>query len=336
MQKRLALPLFFVVLIALFVYWQIPDPATTTPVSKNADAVIATTSADDNPQPPDFVTGTENLPDSLEGTEIDGGFELDQQGNLIPSLRTRELFDYFLAVQGEEPLQQIIARLHAYIRHHLTAPADAQAISLLDDYLGYLTGLSEIPPPAVSSGKMDAATLKAHHASMAAFRDQHFDAATRQAFFAEEEALDRYTLARMTLLQDDSLSAAEQAERLSLLQQQLPDNLRQPIEQAAKLANLRSVTARLQDENGSAAELRQVRENLLGNEAADRLESLDAERAAWQQRMDSWLAERQRLLSQGGLSDADRDALIDRARAERFDEQEIVRVRALERIGSSK
>jgi len=194
-------------------------------------------------------------------------------------------------------------------------------------------GLSQQELFSIRPESMDAATLRAHHETINGMRAQYFDLATRDEFFGEEVAMDRYTVARLALLEDDSLSTTQQARRLALLQQQLPDSVRQPMEQLAQMENLRTMTEKLQSENGSAAELREVRESLLGSEAADRLEKLDAERSDWQQRIEAWLAERQRLLSQGSLSDADREALIDRARAERFNEQEIVRARALERIG---
>lgn len=332
MPTRIIVPIVIAALTALFIWWQAPSSSQIeqqASASMPAARSTLTSGADDSMQ---FVTGMENLPASLAGTDIDGGFELDEQGNLLPSLRTRELFDYFLATQGEEPLEQIIARLHAYIGHHLSAPANQQALALLDDYLGYLRVLADIPAPAVRPEQMDAATLRAHHDAVGAMRDQYFDTATREAFFGEEAALDRYTVARLALLEDDSLSTSEQAKRLALLQQQLPEAVRQPLEQLTRIEDLRAMTDKLQSENGSAAELREVRESLLGSEAADRLETLDAERIAWQQRMDAWLTERQHLLSQDSLSDADREALIDRARAERFSEQEIVRVRALERI----
>src|SRR5690625_123676 len=40
-----------------------------------------------------FVTGLENLPASLRGTDVDGGFVLDEEGQLLPSFRTRQLLD---------------------------------------------------------------------------------------------------------------------------------------------------------------------------------------------------------------------------------------------------
>jgi lipase chaperone LimK len=78
--------------------------------------------------------------------------------------------------------------------------------------------------------------------------------------------------------------------------------------------------------------LRQIRENLVGPEATDRLENLDKERAQWNQRMNAWLAERASLLSNTGLGEQDRQSQVDASREQRFKSDEILRVQSLERM----
>src|SRR5690606_32313520 len=74
-----------------------------------------------------FVTGLEQLPASLEGTSVPPGLLEDGNGNLVPTPGLRDIFDYFLSVLGEEPLDVIVARINAYLASNLSASAATQA-----------------------------------------------------------------------------------------------------------------------------------------------------------------------------------------------------------------
>ncbi|MGV8597295.1 lipase secretion chaperone, partial [Pseudomonas aeruginosa] len=67
------------------------------------------------------------LPTSFRGTSVDGSFSVDASGNLLITRDIRNLFDYFLSAVGEEPLQQSLDRLRAYIAAELQEPARGQA-----------------------------------------------------------------------------------------------------------------------------------------------------------------------------------------------------------------
>jgi hypothetical protein len=92
--------------------------------------------------PSSFVTGTEGLPNSLQGTEVDGELEVDANGHLKITNGVRHVFDYFLSAIGEEPLETILARIRAYIRHKLPNMAAGEAEQLLDNYIAYKRGLA--------------------------------------------------------------------------------------------------------------------------------------------------------------------------------------------------
>ena len=80
--------------------------------------------------------------------------------------------------------------------------------------------------------------------------------------------------------------------------------------QANVSRHLQTLTQEWQESDGNPANLQQMRENLVGREAAERLAKLDQERAQWQQRVDSWLMERQAILSNSGISDADKERFV--------------------------
>lgn len=329
----------FIVMTAALVWWKMPrqpdqgvSPDTAETVVKTekpsiADAVIAASKADGNSQ---FVTGLEDLPASLHDTEVDGGFELDANGNLIVNYRIRQLFDYFLSAQGEEPLPMLVQRLRAYINNTLSGDAAAEAEQLLESYLGYLDDVAALDAPITPGQTIDPAQLRAQKEQLAAIRAGRFDSVANDAFFAEEEAYDRYTLARLEVMQDDSLSADERASRLTALESQLPPQLQESMRDITRYQDLQTLTQQWQEVDGNPATLQQMRENLVGREAAERLAKLDQEEAEWQRRVDSWLREREMILSNTGLSDADKERQIDAKRSGRFSEPEQMRIRAQE------
>ncbi len=329
-----------VAMTALMVWWKMPTDSqhahsTQTSETGNgaskgtiASAIIAASKTVDADQ--QFVTGLENLPASLHDTEVDGGFELDADGNLIINHRIRQLFDYFLSAQGEESLPTIVKRLRAYIHNTLSGDAAAEAEQLLESYIGYLDDVAALDSPVTPGQAIDPAQLRMQKQQLAALRAGRFDAVANDAFFAEEEAYDNYTLSRLEVMQDESLSAEERASRLAALESQLPPELQESLRDITRYQDLQTLTQQWQETDGNPANLQQMRENLVGREAAERLAKLDQERAEWQRRVDSWLRERQVILSNAGLSDPDKERQIDAARSRLFNEQEQIRVRSLE------
>ena len=331
---------FFVLMTALLVWWKMPDEHQQNPVQKTAitkdaehqqsiaSTIIAASKIADRDQK--FVIGLENLPASLHDTEVDGGFELDADGNLIINHRIRQLFDYFLSAQGEEPLATIVRRLRAYIHHTLSGDAAAEAEQLLESYIGYLDDVAALDSPVTPGQGIDPAQLRAQKEQLAAIRAGRFDAIANEAFFAEEEAYDRYTLARLEVMQNENLSPDERASRLAALESQLPPELQESMRDITRYQDLQTLTQEWKETDGNPANLQQMRENLVGREAAERLAKLDQERAQWQQRVDSWLREREAILSNTGISEADKERQIDAARSRLFNEQEQIRVMSLE------
>lgn len=282
---------------------------------------------------PAFTTGLENLPASLQGTEVDGALEVDADGHLLINNAVRRVFDYFLTAVGEEPLDTVLARLRAYIRDQLPPAAAAEAESMLAGYLAYkeaLAGMGDAGQPA--GGRVDAATVRANLAQARALRVDHMPAAVADAFYADEDAMNDYMLDRVLILQDTQLTPAERATRLAAREAQLPASLREATHTVNQYQDLQVLTRDWQERRGTDAELREIRENLLGAEAADRLEALARERAEWDGRMAAWLRARAAVQAATGLAEADRQRQVDQLRAEHFRDEELPRVQALERM----
>lgn len=335
-QNKYLLVALLAACVLVVLGWRM-EPAAVDAQPQAALAVVATASdgnAADTPAPDArYETGLEDLPPSLRDTEVDGGFDVDEDGHLVVTRRIRNLFDYFLSTLGEESLDVIVARLRAYIDHHLDAPARSEAHALLEGYLAYLSDLESVGEGPVFNGEqLDVAVMRARLDQLAVLRAQHLPLAAVEAFFAEEDAYDRYVLDRQALIQDDALTDEQRSKRLAMLEQNLPPPLRESLAVASQYLDLMSATEDCRQRGCSDSELRAVREQTVGAEAADRLEALDREEAEWEQRLGNWLQQREVLLSDTSLAEQDREAQVERLRAQLFAADEQMRVRSLEAL----
>ncbi|MDI1303160.1 MAG: lipase secretion chaperone [bacterium] len=325
-----------VLTVAGGLYWTLSGTSRETDAPSSASAAGAAGAAvmaSGHQAPASFTTGTESLPNSLQGTEVDGELEVDAGGHLKITNGVRHVFDYFLSATGEEPLESILARIHAYIRHKLPPVAAAEAEQILDGYIAYKRGLENIQQAQNSAnGSIDIDAVRRQMQQVQALRTQYLSPAVITAFFGDEDAYDRYTLARIELMQNKSISAAQRAQQLAALEQQLPASIQESMKTINQYQNLEALQADWKKRGGSPAELRQIRENLVGAEATNRLESLDAERAGWDQRMSSWYDERAAILGNKNLSDDDRQRQLDTLRKSRFSDSERLRVESLEHM----
>lgn len=267
-----------------------------------------------------------SLPDSLRDTEVDGQLEVDAQGNLVITDQLRHLFDYFLATVGEVSQAQAEAKIRAYLQRNLGQPAQNQALALLDDYLSYLLAVVELETAYPRAADLNA--LLAREDAVQRLRASIFSAEAHAAFFAKEELYHRFTLQRMQVMQDASLDADERGERIEALREGLPEEL-QALLLPQLHAELRQQSQALLAEGGSPDELRQLRMQLVGPRATERLEALDDQRAQWQQRLDSFASEREQIMQHPGLAPSDQAAMLDELLARNFAEHEQLRVRAL-------
>lgn len=256
----------------------------------------------------------ERLPPSLEGTEVDGRLEADDEGHLILGPRVIALFDYFYMATGEEAESVIRARIAAHARKTLSEPALGEALALLDRYSAYREAARRLSP-AASATPED--RLRAIHD----LRKAHFgdDA---EALFGAEERSAKAAIDRAKAMKDDSLSPDERADRLAEIDDALPAAEREARESAKSVAQLREDEAALRANGADEAEIDRFRRGTLGDEAAARLRKLDEDRAAWKERLDTFRRDREARCH----GDASCETALLRSS---FDDREQIRVRAI-------
>jgi|GEM_PF-1964238 len=266
-----------------------------------------------------------HLPESLQDTDVPGGLLVDANGNFVATADALDMFEYFFSATGEETAEQIIARIRAEIGKRLRPPADAQASAFFERYLSYRErGM------AMGGGGTEGADLRAGFEKLKSLRREIFGEETATALFGEEEAQADISIRQREVAADPDLSDEEKAARIEALYNELPEPLRKAHEQTMAVVNLRRDEARLREQGGDDAAIRALRVERFGEDAADRLEALDREDAAWNARLQNFNTERARILANGSLSAAAKDAAIAHLLQDRFDERERIRVAAID------
>ncbi|MBU2154995.1 MAG: lipase secretion chaperone [Gammaproteobacteria bacterium] len=334
MKKFLLLsPLLFAACLALALYLQPVDIPTqlsgeTQQPIQRTDTPPAT-QAQNNAKTK--VLPFKALPASFGGTTVDGVFRLDADGNLLISEDIRRIFDYFLAAAGEEPLRASVERLRAYIVAQLPASAREQALALLNQYLDYKRELVLLERDLPQMANLDA--LRQREAAVLALRARIFDAQAQQAFFAREEAYNQFTLQRLAILHNSQLDDAGKAAAVDQLRNSLPAEMQDTV--LPQLQNeLRQQTAQLQAAGAKPEQIRQLRQQLVGAEATQRLEVLDQQRQTWKKRIALYSTAKAAIESNPGMSASDKRSAIAQLAAENFDEREQLRLEAAEQLAT--
>ena len=279
-----------------------------------------------------FSTGLEALPASLEGTDVSGELEVDEHGRLKVTRGLRLLFDYFLSASGEEPAARQRERVRAYITHRWPGAAGEQALVLLDAYIAYKEELSRMLSSSRATSLSD---MQARLGAVTFVRARYFQPEVVVAFFGEEQAYDRYSLAKMSILSDPALSPAQKAAHIAELRGAQPEAVRQQMEVVETVQTLEVLTTAWQQRAGSPQELRDMRENLVGRAATDRLESLDRQTQAWDSRVATYMQQRAKILGDNTLADSMRQQQVEALRNEAFVGTERIRIETIQRIQDS-
>ena len=338
MSKRFLI-LSLALLVAGGLYWllsrQGPEPAASIASTASRDDTVAAEPTASKPAPPDHPDSPASdpsaahgpnavVPPSLADTDIDGAVELDAKGQLIPSLSLRRLFDQVLSSVGELSIAQIRQLLATRLDQLTTPEGKRQALAAFERYLRYLQSVD------AAASRLNELPFRERLAALSELRRQHLGSDMAEAFFADEEAYQRYTLDRRDLAEQTGLTPEERAARERDLLQALPESAREPYVQQLKTdADIADADA-IDTSSSNPDERYRLRSERFGEEAAARMELLDRERNAWDQRVAAYQRERARWQS---AEAAARDAALSAYLTAHFSEAEQRRIRSLEDVG---
>lgn len=257
---------------------------------------------------------------SLRGSQPDGEIEFDADGRLLPGPGLLRRFDYYLSLLGEFELAEIRSLLQAELMAELGDAAKVDAVMLrFERYLGLRDEAQGLAAIGNLAERLDA---------LSQLRRRWFGAEA-EALWADEEAYDNLTLARLTLAQ---LPESERETTLRELEAARPPALT-AAQALAETALTAEAFERSMDERGlSEAERQAERRAAWGEAAAQRLQVLDAERAQWQQRLEHYARGRVAIDADPGLDARQREAALQRL-LQGFEPHEQRRLLALEQAG---
>ena len=333
--------LLLLLLLGSFIWWLKPDHKAADLTTTNADGTPTHSAATDSSetQLPNsagaakanspFVSGLENLPRSLQDTDVDGEIIIDDNKNLVVTEGLRRLFDYFLSAMGEEDEATIGQRVEAYISSHTPEPAASSAIEIFRQYREYLKALDDLQNSygnlqmqATQAGEIDLNLVSQRRQDMIKLRQQFFTAETIEAFFAGEDAYEDYSMEMVRIGQDDSLTEEQKQARRDDYISRLPDGvIKQNYQNQANFGKLMERTEALKEQGASPEALFAMRRELVGEAAAIRLAKMDAEEADFDGRFNQYQAQRQALINKLG-DEAQAQAQISQLENRLFNEVE--------------
>lgn len=308
------------VLVIGIILWFMPNHSFSTEPSALTSSETSASTSLNSMVPTSATNATSNTPapdlvPSLADTQIDCALVADAQGKLVVDQNIKNCFEYFLTQMGERTLPQIDQQIRAYIQKNLPTTAATQATDLWQRYLRYKEAQNTLdaPKPDQNNPEQIIEAVNAIHQ----LRGRFFSPVEIDALFGDDIVYDQYTIDRIKIINNKSLSGKEKAKKLNQRIEQLPPELQKNLQEMGKLNDLRALTQDIKNRNGSATELRQMREQLVGAPAADRLEQLDRTRAQWQTKVDAYLAQREQILK-SPQAKQDQQAAIEALRQRSF------------------
>lgn len=316
---------------ALILAFTAPGPtaySASKTVNARADETAAYRRVPGNASPSQAT----RLPPELTGLEPESPIAVDDDNHLIPDRHLRTLFDFHLANLDREPMDLVLSRIRASLNDRLTEPAFSQALDLLSQYVDYRLSLAELDqslPPGLDDQGFNLKALRVRQQALQSMRAEHFSAQAYEAFFGEEEQLDDYTLSKLEIEQNTTLTEQQKARQLAQLEGNLPENLQQTRTRGMINAEVFEQAETMKSRGATDADVFQLRAQNLGETAAANLAQLDQQQQQWQQRLDHYQREKANFET-AGLSQQDRDAALSQLQQQLFSGPEQLRVRALD------
>lgn len=270
----------------------------------------------------------DTLPASLNGTSPPKGWaRVDSNGNLIPTSSLRQLFEYYLSALGEESLRQLVARIEQELAT-LDEPAHSEALNILGSYLDYKLALGDLESSYGQGAADSLLETRRRMQEIHALRRAWLDADTAEAFFAHEEAVDRFQLEQRRIAGDESLTDEQRSRAVAAAEQDLPAPVRRAREETRHFEEYELARQELA---GDPEALKAWREDAFGTEISQRLAEVEARQRDWDQRWRAYRQER-RELDSAGLAGPEREAAIEDLRSRYFSGSERKRAQALDSL----
>lgn len=282
---------------------------------------------EEEPQARDFGF----VPESLDGTEVDGAFHYDRDGQFMFDDDAARAFDYFLTSEGEVDWPE----LQSWVESTVVAKVSpAQRDAVLASWHAYVAYRAEAAAALEDEGQQGAqADEQAADAKALLLDTLNRDFAGTPFAETERARVERAFALRAVYIELGHDRVARDAALAQI-----------DADAAARFAGTRAgqfLAAREQLEaaraNGASdAELASIRSERFSPEAAERLAALDARRAGWNARVDAFEDQREALRADWAGDRAGLEAALAQLEAESFTAPERRRLHALARVAAAR
>ncbi|OEF94024.1 lipase secretion chaperone [Vibrio splendidus] len=244
-----------------------------------------------------------------------------QQDTEIDSASAKDMMEYFVSGNTELTLEEIRDNV---AKHHEQSQAAVVDEALFAKYLEYKSALTALDVQ-FDTTSISAGDLRALNQALLDLQTQFFSESEISILFTHDNKMREIALEKL-LLKQEGLEEQEYQQRLESYLSEQPDYVQSSHQNQVLLQQLSS--SEVLDEQGKYLK----RNELVGEEATQRLEALDQQRAAFEDSLEVYFAERNDVLKDSFLSEIEQKETIAQLREAHFQPQQLRRVEAIERI----
>ncbi|CDT17088.1 Lipase chaperone [Vibrio coralliirubri] len=244
-----------------------------------------------------------------------------QQDTDIDNASAKDMMEYFVSGNTELTLEDIRDNVAKHHEQSFTAVVDE---ALFAKYLEYKSALTSLDVQ-FDTTSISADDLRALNQALLDLQAQFFSESEISILFTHDNRMREIALEKL-LLKQEGLEDEEYQQRLESYLSEQPDYVQSSHQNQVLLQQLSSSEGL--DEQGKYLK----RSELVGEEATQRLEALDKQRAAFEGSLEVYFAERNDVLNDSALSETEQQETITQLRTEHFLPEQLRRVEAIERI----
>ncbi|MDN3628828.1 lipase secretion chaperone [Vibrio lentus] len=244
-----------------------------------------------------------------------------QQDTEIDSASAKDMMEYFVSGNTELTLEEIRDNV---AKHHEQSQAAVVDEALFAKYLEYKSALTTLDVQ-FDTTSISAEDLRALNQALLDLQTQFFSESEISILFTHDNKMREIALEKL-LLKQEGLEEREYQQRLESYLSEQPDYVQSSHQNQVLLQQLSSSQGL--DEQGKYLK----RNELVGEEATQRLEALDQQRADFENSLDVYFSERNDILNDSALSEIEQKETIAQLREAHFQPQQLRRVEAIERI----
>ena len=244
-----------------------------------------------------------------------------QQDTEIDNASAKDMMEYFVSGNTELTLEEIRDNV---ANHHEQSQAAVVDEALFAKYLEYKSALTALDVQ-FDTTSISAEDLRALNQALLDLQTQFFSESEISILFTHDNKMREIALEKL-LLKQEGLEEQEYQQRLESYLSEQPDYVQSSHQNQVLLQQLSS--SEVLDEQGKYLK----RSELVGEEATQRLEALDQQRADFEGTLEIYFVERNDILNDSALSEIEQKETIAQLRETHFQPQQLRRVEAIERI----